>query len=224
MWDYLDGSGYILVVQKHQLMVAVGDVQIWDLASCPLDQRIFSIFFSTGELFEAAIWQISEALWSAKFPSVGGKFVYCLRKQFDMTPRLNALLYWPTGKHDKLVSVDEQNLFLWSLDTSKKTAQEICCKIYVQSKESAGPHRISGGVWDPHDANSFALTCDSSIQFWDLRTMKQIQLSTMLDLDTLLPVCTRRTVVDDEDDDDISYDEYAEYVRSLTRPELGKSN
>ncbi|KAL6587533.1 hypothetical protein OROMI_000511 [Orobanche minor] len=65
--------------------------------------------------------------------------------------------------------------------------------------------------------------------FSDLRKMKQIELSTLLDLDTLLPVCTRRMVVDDdddeeEDDDDISYDEYAEYVRSFIRPELGKSN
>ncbi|KAL6521711.1 hypothetical protein OROGR_018280 [Orobanche gracilis] len=61
--------------------------------------------------------------------------------------------------------------------------------------------------------------------------------TTLMDLDTLLPVCTHHMVVDDDDeeeeeeeddDDDISYDEYAEYVRSLIRPEslisLGKSN
>ncbi|GER40000.1 catalase-peroxidase [Striga asiatica] len=30
------------------------------------------------------------------------------------------MCWWPTGRHDKLVSIDEQNLFLWSLDTSKK--------------------------------------------------------------------------------------------------------
>lgn len=36
---------------------------------------------------------------------------------------LCSILWWPTGRHDKLVSIDEQNLFLWSLDTSKKTAQ-----------------------------------------------------------------------------------------------------
>lgn len=31
---------------------------------------------------------------------------------------------------------------------------------------------LSGGAWDPHDSNIVALTCDSSVQFWDLRTMK----------------------------------------------------
>lgn len=36
---------------------------------------------------------------------------------------IDSVLWWPTGRHDKLVSIDEQNLFLWSLDASKKTAQ-----------------------------------------------------------------------------------------------------
>ncbi|CAL5418551.1 unnamed protein product [Camellia sinensis] len=44
----------------------------------------------------------------------------------------------------------------------------------VQSQESAGMlHYLSGGAWDPHDVNSVALACESSIQFWDLRTMKK---------------------------------------------------
>ncbi|KAF5955474.1 hypothetical protein HYC85_008330 [Camellia sinensis] len=76
-------------------------------------------------------------------------------------------LWWPSGRHDKLISIDEQNLYLWSLDSSKKTVQ-------VQSQESAGMlHYLSGGAWDPHDVNSVASTCESSIQFWDLRTMKK---------------------------------------------------
>lgn len=33
-------------------------------------------------------------------------------------------------------------------------------------------HHISGGAWDPHDVNVVASTSESSIQFWDLRTMK----------------------------------------------------
>ena len=54
---------------------------------------------------------------------------------------------------------------LWSLDSSKKSAE-------VVSKESAGMrHSLSGGAWNPHDVNSVAATSESSIQFWDLRTM-----------------------------------------------------
>jgi hypothetical protein len=34
--------------------------EIWDLVSCPFDQRIFSTVYSTGESYGAAIWQIPE--------------------------------------------------------------------------------------------------------------------------------------------------------------------
>ncbi|GKA29437.1 reverse transcriptase zinc-binding domain-containing protein [Tanacetum coccineum] len=72
-------------------------------------------------------------------------------------------LDWPSGRHDKLIIIDEQSIFLWILDSSKKSAQE-----------SAGMlHHLSGGAWDPHDVNVVASTSESSIQFWDLRTMKK---------------------------------------------------
>ena len=35
-------------------------------------------------------------------------------------------------------------------------------------------HNLSGGAWDPHDVNAVAATCESAIQFWDLRTMKYV--------------------------------------------------
>lgn len=35
-------------------------------------------------------------------------------------------------------------------------------------------HYLSGGSWDPHDVNAIAATCESSIQFWDLRTMTYV--------------------------------------------------
>lgn len=45
----------------------------------------------------------------------------------------------------------------------------------MQSQESAGMlHNLTGGAWDPHDLNSVALTSDSSVQIWDLRTMKYV--------------------------------------------------
>lgn len=48
-------------------------------------------------------------------------------------------------------------------------------KTQVQSQDSAGMlHKLSGGAWDPHDVNSVAVTCESSIQFWDVRAMKYV--------------------------------------------------
>ncbi|XP_050214677.1 WD repeat-containing protein DWA2-like [Mercurialis annua] len=138
--------------------------EIWDLSSCPFDQRIFSTVFSAGgESYGAAVWQIPELYGQLNSPQ--------LEKIASLdahSGKINCILWWPSGRSDKLISIDEENLFLWNLDCSKRTAQ-------VQSKESAGMlHYLSGGAWDPHDVNALAVTCESSIQFWDLRTMKKI--------------------------------------------------
>ncbi|XP_075509467.1 WD repeat-containing protein DWA2-like [Primulina tabacum] len=136
--------------------------EIWDLASCPFDQRIFSTVFSSGETYEAVVWQIPELYGQLSSPQLER-----IASLDSHTCKIKSVLWWPTGKHDKLVSIDEQNLFLWSLDTSKKTA-------LVQSQESAGMlHSISGGAWDPHDFNFVSLASESSVQLWDLRTMKK---------------------------------------------------
>ncbi|KAJ0085085.1 hypothetical protein Patl1_09420 [Pistacia atlantica] len=136
--------------------------EIWDLGSCPFDQRIFSTVFSSGESYGAAIWQIPELYGQLNSPQL--ERIAALDAHVG---KINCILWWPSGRHDKLISIDEENLFLWSLDCSKKAAQ-------VQSKESSGMlHYLSGGAWDPHDANSVAATCESSVQFWDLRTMKK---------------------------------------------------
>ncbi|KAJ0025236.1 hypothetical protein Pint_09260 [Pistacia integerrima] len=136
--------------------------EIWDLGSCPFDQRIFSTVFSSGESYGAAIWQIPELYGQLNSPQL--ERIAALDAHVG---KINCILWWPSGRHDKLISIDEENLFLWSLDCSKKAAQ-------VQYKESSGMlHYLSGGAWDPHDANSVAATCESSVQFWDLRTMKK---------------------------------------------------
>ncbi|XP_021732227.1 WD repeat-containing protein DWA2-like [Chenopodium quinoa] len=135
--------------------------EIWDLASCPFDQRIFSTVFFNGESYGAAIWQIPELYGQLNSPQL--ERIAALDAH---SSKIKCVLWWPTGRHDKLISIDEQNLFLWSLDSSKKTAQ-------VQSQESAGVlHYLTGGAWDPHDVNSVTLTSESAIQLWDLRTMK----------------------------------------------------
>ncbi|XP_034676320.1 WD repeat-containing protein DWA2 isoform X2 [Vitis riparia] len=136
--------------------------EIWDLASCPYDQRIFSTVFSSGESYGAAVWQIPELYGQLNSPQLERIAVLDAH-----ACKIKCILWWPSGRHDKLVSIDDENLFLWSLDSSRKAAQVI-------SKESAGMlHYLSGGAWDPHDVNAVASTCEWSIQFWDLRTMKK---------------------------------------------------
>ncbi|CAO2821614.1 unnamed protein product [Amaranthus hypochondriacus] len=135
--------------------------EIWDIASCPFDQRIFSTVSFNGQSYGAALWQIPELYGQLNSPQL--ERITALDSH---SGKIGCVLWWPTGRHDKIVSIDEQNLFLWSLDASKKTAQ-------VHSQESAGMlHYLSGGAWDPHDVNAVALTSESAIQLWDLRTMK----------------------------------------------------
>ncbi|CAN8292247.1 unnamed protein product [Cochlearia groenlandica] len=137
--------------------------EIWDLASCPFDQRVFSTVFSTGESFGASIWQIPELYGQLSSPQLE-----CIASLDSHVAKINCVLWWPSGRWDKLISIDEQNIFLWSLDCSKKSAE-------VLSKDSAGMlHSLSGGAWNPHDVNSVAATGESSVQFWDLRTMKKV--------------------------------------------------
>ncbi|KAF6159815.1 hypothetical protein GIB67_030073 [Kingdonia uniflora] len=148
--------------------------EIWDLASCPFDPRLFTTVFSTGEWrlkwihiligesYGAAVWKIPELYGQSNSPQLEQ-----LVSLDAHTSKVKCVLWWPSGKLDKLISFDEENLLLWSLDSSSKNAQ-------VQSEENVGMlHSFSGGAWDPHDRNSVAATCDSSVQFWDLRTMKK---------------------------------------------------
>ncbi|CAI0434952.1 unnamed protein product [Linum tenue] len=166
------GVGYGLKYQVHLIRLSADGTEliceglfshpneIWDLRSCPFDQRIFTTVYSTGESYGAAVWQIPELYGQLNSPQL--ERVALLDAHVS---KIKCVLWWPSGRNDKLVSIDEENLFLWSLDSSKKAAQ-------VQSKESAGTmHYLSGGAWDPHDVNSIAATCESSVQFWDLRTM-----------------------------------------------------
>ncbi|KAK7283449.1 hypothetical protein RIF29_12968 [Crotalaria pallida] len=134
--------------------------EIWDLVSCPFDQRIFSTVYSNGETYGAAIWQIPELYGELNSPQLER-----ITSLDTHAGKVKCVLWWPSGRNDKLISIDEENLYLWSLDVSKKSAQ-------VQSKDSAGMlHKLHGGAWDPHDVNSVAATCESYLQFWDIRTM-----------------------------------------------------
>ncbi|KAK6939238.1 hypothetical protein RJ641_028769, partial [Dillenia turbinata] len=136
--------------------------EIWDLSSCPFDQRIFSTVFFSGETYGAAIWQIPELYGQLNSPQLER-----IASLDAHTCKIKCVLWWLSGRQDKSISIDEENLLVWSLDSSRKAAQ-------VQSRESVGMlHYLSGGAWDPHDVNAVALTSDSSIQFWDLRTMKK---------------------------------------------------
>ncbi|XP_008677310.1 protein TSSC1 isoform X3 [Zea mays] len=77
------------------------------------------------------------------------------------------VIWWPLGKHDKLISIDDRNIFLWNVDMSNKSA-----KVISQGSADMLPN-LSGGAWDPHNHNSIASISDSSLHLWDLRSMEK---------------------------------------------------
>ncbi|KAL0351633.1 UNVERIFIED_CONTAM: WD repeat-containing protein DWA2 [Sesamum calycinum] len=131
--------------------------EIWDLASCPFDQRIFSTVFSSGETYGAAVWQIPELYGQLSSP------------QLESVASLDGhtcKIRWYAAKTAEPLGAMTNNNPLFLILSPKAFP--------VQSQESAGMlHYLTGGAWDPHDSNSISLTCDSSVQFWDLRTMKK---------------------------------------------------
>jgi WD40 repeat protein len=136
--------------------------EIWDLAACPFDSQLFSTVYASGGDFGAAIWRIPER-------GQGGNRVIPLQNVVNLqghTHKIKCTLWWPSGKHNQLVSIDAENLYLWDIDTSLKTAQ-------VHGSASAGElSHMASGCWDPHDVNHVATATDVSVQCWDLRSMK----------------------------------------------------
>ncbi|XP_011628967.1 WD repeat-containing protein DWA2 [Amborella trichopoda] len=136
--------------------------EIWHLADCPFNPRIFSTVYASGGTYGAALWEIPELYNQSNAPQLEQ-----LVSLDAHNGKIKCIIWWPLGMHDKVIGIDEENLVVWSLDTSAKSAK-------VHSQESVDmPHYFSGGAWDPHDQNSLATTCESAIQCWDLRTMKK---------------------------------------------------
>ncbi|KAJ7545731.1 hypothetical protein O6H91_08G007500 [Diphasiastrum complanatum] len=136
--------------------------EIWDLASCPFDALMISTVYASGGEYRASIWKIPERSKGFNTPQL--QQIVQLDGHKDI---VKSTLWWPTGKHNQLVSIDEENLYVWALDASEKSAK-------VQGHISAGRlQTMSAGCWDPHDVTSVATACGSSIKCWDLRSMKQ---------------------------------------------------
>lgn len=137
--------------------------EIWDLACCPFDPLVFSTVYASGGEYGATLWRISEHTKSSsqlqKLASLDGH-----------AKKIKCTLWWQGGgKHNELLSIDEETLYLWDLDPSGKAVQ-------VNGKMSAGMlHQMTSGAWDPHDVNSALTACDSCVHCWDLRSLKQTQ-------------------------------------------------
>ncbi|XP_006660371.1 WD repeat-containing protein DWA2 [Oryza brachyantha] len=136
--------------------------EIWDLKSCPFDHRVFSTVYTSGEGYGASVWKIPEMYGQSNSPQLEQLFTLD-----EHTGKIRCVLWWPLGKHDKLISIDDRNIFLWNIDASNKSA-----KVIQKGSADMLPN-LRGGAWDPHNHNSVAAITDSSLHCWDLRSMKK---------------------------------------------------
>ncbi|KAG6477054.1 hypothetical protein ZIOFF_066306 [Zingiber officinale] len=104
--------------------------EIWDLKTCPFDPRIFSTVFTSGEAYGASVWKIPELYGQSNAPQLE-QLVSLDKHSF----KIKCVLWWPSGKHDRLISIDEGNLFLWSIDSSNKVAKVSSLKNLLLSLE-----------------------------------------------------------------------------------------
>ncbi|KAG6514145.1 hypothetical protein ZIOFF_024486 [Zingiber officinale] len=104
--------------------------EIWDLKTCPFDPRIFSTVFTSREAYGASVWKIPELYGQSNAPQLE-QLVSLDKHSF----KIKCVLWWPSGKHDRLISIDEGNLFLWSIDSSNKVAKVSSLKNLLLSLE-----------------------------------------------------------------------------------------
>ncbi|KAK6939251.1 hypothetical protein RJ641_028782, partial [Dillenia turbinata] len=71
-----------------------------------------------GKTYGAAIWQIPKLYSQLNSPQL--EWIASL----DARTCKTNVLWWLSGRQDKLISIDEENLLLWSLDSTRKAAQE----------------------------------------------------------------------------------------------------
>ncbi|CAM6102934.1 unnamed protein product [Calypogeia fissa] len=138
--------------------------EIWDLAACPFDKQIISTVHASVGAYGVGLWKLPDR------PKSGGVTVLPLQQLSTLDGHaqpIKCTLWWPAGKHQQLLSIDAESLFVWDLDTAKGLAK-------IQAHGSAGElHHMAGGAWDPHDVSNVATIFDSSIQMWDLRSMRR---------------------------------------------------
>eukprot|EP00271_Cylindrocystis_brebissonii_P021124 TRINITY_DN7393_c0_g1_i3.p1 TRINITY_DN7393_c0_g1~~TRINITY_DN7393_c0_g1_i3.p1 ORF type:complete len:379 (-),score=29.98 TRINITY_DN7393_c0_g1_i3:372-1508(-) len=141
--------------------------EIWDLAACPFDYRLFSTVYAAEGEYAAAIWRIPGEGSSAAY---GGRAPPQLELAADLKgfeAPIICVLWYPRGRHHQVISLDEWSMRVWDFEEGKSLAT-------VESEASAGElQQISCGCWDPYSISSVATASDSKVNCWDLRTMQQ---------------------------------------------------
>lgn len=139
--------------------------EIWDLATCPYDSRLFSTVYAASGEFYAAIWRIPPKC--SESSTGGSPLLQQVAQLRGLDAPLKCILWYPSGSYNQVVSLDQETIRLWDFDVEKST-------VALKGQASAGElQQLSCGSWDPHDVNRMATAGDSTVHCWDLRALER---------------------------------------------------
>lgn len=174
--DFDDETG---LINKHVFHHPFGE--IWHISSSPANKDIISTCYNQvsdnkAEL-KAALWRIplvDET--EPPSPSLHGSPSHSrsLNKLCDLgddEQSLRSVLWNPSGDGSQLITLSDQHLKLWQLESEGRKVQEIDSTML----EGKGQPRFTTGSWNPHHGGSQVATAnDCIVRGWDLRSMRQV--------------------------------------------------
>ncbi|XP_065565979.1 EARP-interacting protein homolog isoform X3 [Artemia franciscana] len=148
--------------------------EVWGLKSLHFDQELLAVIFNSVEdssnSLKAGVFRIP----NSEFPSIpiaensGCVETVSLFDTHKIGKNVRSLEWHPTNGSEAVMAVDA-NLIIWSMATSSPT---IKTQLNVDSSPDC---QINVCRWNPHhQCSQVATAFQSSIQSWDIRSMKEI--------------------------------------------------
>ncbi|EDO41365.1 predicted protein [Nematostella vectensis] len=179
--DFDDESN---LINKNVFLHPAGE--IWNINASPVDKNILATCYNkvseNRAEIQGAIWRIPPIDETEPPPpdspglihSPGGGHSRSLQLVCNLEnhqENIKSVLWNPSGDGTQVISITEQHLDLWDLNTTTPILQDVDST----SLEGKSQPRFTTGRWNPHHGGSQIATAnDSTIRGWDIRTLRQV--------------------------------------------------
>ncbi|CAL8463698.1 g3232 [Coccomyxa elongata] len=127
--------------------------EVWQIAPCPSNPCLLMTVHNEEGLHTASLWHM---------PPENG----ALEQQAELKGSSSVrTVAWHQTQPDAALSVEGAKLVHWRLGKGTAEVASECA--------NGGSEELTGGSWDPHNADRFCTTGGTSVQVWDLRSGQQ---------------------------------------------------
>jgi len=174
--DFDDESN---IINKYIFRHTPGE--IWHLNSCPSDKNILSTCYNSIQdgktSLKATLWQMppldeTEPPSQLEPMTPGGSHMLALQKLVDLDANhgdVKGVLWNPSGDNSRVVCLTERHIDVWNVDTATASSQ-VSESIPLEGKAQL---QFNVGRFNPHHGGwQIATAVDSSVQGWDLRSIR----------------------------------------------------